>query len=84
MRNKSNDGFRGLEVEVLNGDLERALRKLKKKIQNSGLFQELKDREHYTKPSDKARRELATAKARNRKRIAIENTTAVDTKVDWQ
>ena len=68
---KSKDRFHwqnGLTVEVQNGDLERALKKLKKKLQNEGVFQELKKRECYIKPSERKRRALAQAIARNRKR----------------
>lgn len=42
-------------VEVRNGNLEKAMRVLKKKVQKEGLLQELKDRQYYTKPSEKRR-----------------------------
>lgn len=44
-----------VEVVVRNGNLEKALRVLKKKVQKSGLLRELKDRQYYTKPSEKKR-----------------------------
>ena len=40
----------GLKVWIQNGDVDKALRKFKKKIANSGKLQELKAREHYEKP----------------------------------
>lgn len=45
----------GLSVTVRNGDLNQALRVLKKKIKRADLMQEIKDRKFYTKPSDKKR-----------------------------
>ena len=42
-------------IEVRNGNLEKAMRVLKKKVQKEGLLQELKDRQYYTKPSEKRR-----------------------------
>ena len=44
-----------VEVQVRNGNLEKALRVLKKKVQKEGLLRELKDRQYYTKPSEKKR-----------------------------
>ena len=54
----------GLSVEVRNNDVNKALRKLKKKVQASGVLQEAKDRQAYGKPSEKKRR----AKKAGRKR----------------
>ena len=44
-----------VEVQVRNGNLEKALRVLKKKVQKSGLMRELKQRQYYMKPSEKKR-----------------------------
>lgn len=41
----------GRSVLVGDGNLEKAMRKFKKKIQNDGLLLELKRRETYTKPT---------------------------------
>jgi small subunit ribosomal protein S21 len=49
-----------IEVEV-RGDLEYAIRQLKKKLQIDGIRRELKNREHYEKPSIKKRRKQAEA-----------------------
>lgn len=46
------------------GNVEKAMRKFKKKIQNSGLLLELRDRETYVKPT--TRRKTAKAQARRR------------------
>lgn len=54
----------GLYVEVRNNDVNFALRKFKKKIQESGLMQELRERSHYTKPSEKRAKAKAAGRAR--------------------
>ena len=41
----------GLSVPVYNNNVELALKKLKKKIKNSGMLMELKKRAFYEKPS---------------------------------
>lgn len=64
MRMLDNDGPKGLSVEVRNGDINYALRKFKKKVQDSGILQELKEREFYEKPTTKRKRAKAAAKAR--------------------
>ena len=60
MRRNRNDKFRhsdkdrkGLYVEVRNNDVNWALRKFKKKVQEDGVLQEYKERQFYTKPSEK-------------------------------
>jgi len=54
----------GKMVIVHDGNVEKALRKFKKKIANSGLLFELKERETYTKPT--TRRKLKASAARKR------------------
>lgn len=41
-----------MKIEVRNNNVEKALRLMKKKMKTSGVFQELKDRQHYQKPSE--------------------------------
>ncbi|MEJ2032817.1 MAG: 30S ribosomal protein S21 [Deltaproteobacteria bacterium] len=55
-----------MEVEV-KGDIEQAIRQLKKKLQLDGLKKELKRREYYEKPSIKRRRKQAEAQRKLRK-----------------
>jgi small subunit ribosomal protein S21 len=43
----------GLYVEVRNNDINFALRKFKKKVQEAGIIQEVRERGHYVKPSEK-------------------------------
>ncbi|MBU0674307.1 MAG: 30S ribosomal protein S21 [Proteobacteria bacterium] len=58
-----------MTVEV-RGDVEQALRFLKKKLQLDGIKKELKRREHYEKPSVKRRRKQAEAKRKLRKLVS--------------
>ncbi|MCD6388583.1 MAG: 30S ribosomal protein S21 [Desulfobulbaceae bacterium] len=55
-----------IEVEV-RGDIEYAIRQLKKKLQMDGMKKELRRREYYEKPSVKKRRKAAEAKRKLRK-----------------
>ena len=54
----------GIYVEVRNNDVNKALRIFKKKLQNEGVLQEYKERQHYVKPSEKRRKAKAAGKAR--------------------
>ena len=47
----------GLQVFVRDGeDINKALRKLKKKIEQAGIIKEIRDRQYYQKPSEKRRK----------------------------
>jgi small subunit ribosomal protein S21 len=56
-------------VLVPDGNVEKALRKFKKKIQESGLLDELRSRETYEKPTTERKRKKGAARARLRKKI---------------
>jgi small subunit ribosomal protein S21 len=56
-------------VYVTDGNVEKALRKFKKKIQESGLLEELRARETYEKPTTERKRKKGAAKSRLRKQI---------------
>lgn len=62
--NENKPVITGMAVEVRNNDVNRALRKLKKMMNNEGIFKELRDREHYEKPSLKRKKEKAAARKR--------------------
>ena len=62
-------GKSGLYVEVINNDFNYALRKFKKKVQEDGLLQEYKERQFYTKPSEKRKRAKAAGRARWLKKL---------------
>lgn len=52
-----------------NEPLEKILRKFKKKVQDSGLLQELKDREFFEKPTTERKRKKSAAKNRWQKEL---------------
>ena len=56
-------------VVVRDGNVEKALRKFKKKIQESGLLNELRERETYEKPTTSRKRKKSVAKNRWRKQL---------------
>ncbi|MBW1836917.1 MAG: 30S ribosomal protein S21 [Deltaproteobacteria bacterium] len=58
--------MRNIEVKVFDNDLEKAMRILKKKIQNDGLFKRLKLKKSYEKPSEHKRRKQREALRRQR------------------
>jgi small subunit ribosomal protein S21 len=68
MRNKPSS-LRGLTVEVVDGQIEKALRKFKKKVAESGLLQDLRDREFYEKPTTARKKAASAAKRRWQKKI---------------
>ena len=48
-RKKPKDNAVGLSVTVFNNNVDGALRILKKKVKEANLFQDLRDKEYYTK-----------------------------------
>lgn len=70
--NDNNTGriFKGTTIFVKNNDVNKALRKFKKRLQDEGWFNELRKREHYVAPGEKKRKKLAAAVVRERKRKA--------------
>lgn len=59
----------GRSVLVQDGNVDRALRKFKKKIQASGLLDDLRAREHYVKPTTERKLRAGAAKSRWRKKM---------------
>lgn len=47
---------RNVSVKVINNDIARALKSFKRKVNDSGHLQELRDRQEYLKPSTVKRR----------------------------
>ena len=58
-----------IEIEVRRGNLEQAMRVLKRKVQKEGLVKELKMRQYFEKPSEKKRRKKKENIANVRKRM---------------
>jgi small subunit ribosomal protein S21 len=56
-------------VKVYNNNIEKALSKFKKKVKESKLMVELREREFYTKKSLKRKEQIAKAKLRRKNRI---------------
>jgi small subunit ribosomal protein S21 len=68
-RNSNDDRpKRGLTVEVRNNDVNKAIRRLKKLMNNEGIIKEVRDRQYYQKPSDKKRFEKNQATRRWQKK----------------
>ena len=61
------DQEKSLQVLVRDNNVDQALRFLKKKLQQEGVFREMRLREHYEKPSEKRAREKAEGIRRAKK-----------------
>jgi len=62
----------GRTVLVKDGNVDKALRKFKKKIQEDGLLNNLRDREFYEKPTTERKRKKSAAKNRWDKQVAAQ------------
>ena len=60
---------RARSVLVQDGNIEKALRKFKKKVQNSGILNDLREREFYIKPTTARKLKCSAAKNRWRKQV---------------
>ena len=60
----------GKKVIVHDNQVEKALRKFKKKVADSGLLQEVRDRQEFVKPTIKRKLAKSQAKRRWRKKLA--------------
>ena len=56
-----------MKVDVRKNNVDQALRILKKKLQIDGLFNELREREHFVSKSEKRRRAKAAGRRRFQK-----------------
>lgn len=54
----------GINVEVRDGNFDRAIKIFSKKVQESGLLREIREREHFTKPTVKRKQAKAAARKR--------------------
>lgn len=72
-KNKQNDGYpKGSVVEVRNGDINGAMRRFKRLVQEENIIQEYRSKQEYTKPSDLRKRAKAAARARWLKKLAAQ------------
>jgi small subunit ribosomal protein S21 len=65
----SQNKFRGSSVEVKDGNVTTALRKFKKKIDDSGKLIDVVERQFYEKPTTERKRKKGAAKARWQKKL---------------
>ena len=65
-RKKPKDNAQGLSVTVFNNNVEEALKRLKRKVKNSDLMQDLRKKEYYEKPSKIKREKRNLARLRNK------------------
>ncbi len=56
-----------VQINVKDGNIEQAMRMLKKKLQREGVFREMRQRRFYEKPSEKRVREQQESVRRNRR-----------------
>jgi small subunit ribosomal protein S21 len=68
-RNKKPKTF-GSTIYVEEGRFEKALRQFKKKVEESGLLKEMRDRQQYEKPSVKRKLAKNAARKRWQKKLA--------------
>ncbi len=61
--------LKGSTVYIRNDNVEQAMRKFKKKMQDSGLLQDLRDREFYEKPTATRKKKASAAKNRWKKKL---------------
>jgi small subunit ribosomal protein S21 len=58
-----------LDIKVYGNDVEKAIKMLKRKLQNDGLFRDLKTRSFYEKPSEKKKRKQREARKKRMKAL---------------
>ena len=64
---------KGMVVFVKDDNVEKALRKFKKKVAENGILQTLRDKEFYEKPTTTRKKAASAAKNRWRKKLAAES-----------
>jgi small subunit ribosomal protein S21 len=84
MSRENNNRIKGLSVTVQDGQVEKALRKFKKKIQDSGKLDDLKEREFYTKPTTERRMAKNKAVRRHQKQRESEELNGLRPSRDGQ
>ena len=68
-RRKPKKDLQGLQVEVYDGQVEKAIRILKKKVKESNLFLDLRKKSYYEKPSKLRREKKNLARLRNQYQV---------------
>ena len=71
-RKRPKDDSKGLSVKVYNNNVEEALKVLKRKVKDSDLMLDLKNKAYYDKPSKKRREKKNMAILRNKYKLQKE------------
>jgi len=71
-RKKPKKEFQGLQVEVYDGNVEKAIRVFKKKVKESNIMLDLRKKSYYEKPSRLRREKRNLAKLRNQYKVEKE------------
>lgn len=74
-------GISRVTVEVRNGDIAKALKIFKKKVNESGHLLELRERKEYVKPTTKRRLQKQKAVREEQKRVILEKIADGDKKL---
>jgi small subunit ribosomal protein S21 len=69
---RNDEKLRGSAVIVTHDDVNRALKKLKNKMEDSGKLKDLQKKEFYEKPTTERKRKKAAAKVRYQKKLENE------------
>jgi len=66
-----NTGRKGItgNMVIVDGDFNKALRKFKKKVEESGVLQDYLDKQFYEKPTTERKRKKGAAKSRWKKKL---------------
>tara|TARA_B110000495_G_scaffold202519_1_gene222890 strand:+ start:2743 stop:2946 length:204 start_codon:yes stop_codon:yes gene_type:complete len=62
-----------MQVKVRGTNVEGALRTFRKKVSESGVLFQYKEKQYYEKPTTKKQKKKAAAKSRERKRQGVTN-----------
>ena len=68
-RGKPKKELQGLMVEVYNGNVELAIKKFKRKVKESNIMLDLRNKSYYEKPSKLRREKRNLAKLRNKYKV---------------
>ena len=71
-RKKPKKELQGLQIEVYNNNVDEALKRFKRKVKNSNLMQELREKEYFVKKSIIKREKINLAKLRNQYKVQKE------------
>lgn len=74
---KPKDDSMGLSVKVYDNNIEEALRRFKRKVKDSNLMVELKNKQYYEKPSVTKRERKSKAILREKYRVMKENENTI-------